>query len=314
MKKMINKIHLEGRVYQHDLEVRKVQNKESKVFGQEYIAGTVELAVDEEGLNVIPVRFSYVTAENSKGAKNATYGILKQLIDTNATWVSVGKDNALKLSVNTSLGLNDFYNSNGELVSAKTIEGGFCNVIGELCEENAQTSRHAFELDMLITRVTYVEKDEEKHVDEDYAILKGCVFNFRNEILPVELTIKRPDGIKYFEDANISDKEPMLTKVWGKINCETKVTLITEESAFGEAAVKRVERKNREWIVEGAFSQPYDFGDETILTADEITKGIQDREVKLAETKKRAEDAKAAKANPVAPVAAAPVKQGTFNF
>lgn len=311
MKKMINKVHLEGRVYQHDLEVRTVQNKESKAFGQEYIGGTLELAVDDDGLNVIPVRFSYVTAENSKGAKNATYEILKRLIDTNATWVSVGKDNALKLAINTSLSLNDFYNSNGELVSAKIVDGGFCTVVNELCEEGGETSRHSFELDMLITRVTYVEKDEEKHVDEDYAILKGCVFNFRNEILPVELTIKRPDGIKYFENANISDKEPLFTKVWGKINCETKVTLITEESAFGEAAVKRIERKTREWRVDGAYSQPYDFGDEAVLTADEITKGIQDREVKLAETKKRAEDARQAKA---APVAAAPIKQGTFNF
>ena len=124
---------------------------------------------------------------------------------------------------------------------------------------------------------------------------------------------------EYFEDLDASPANPVYTKVWGKINSITTKVPKHEESAFGEAAVSFVERKVKEWVITGTAKVPYEFGDEKVLTADEVTKAIQNREVMLAETKKRSEEYRANKDSGAAPVAATtatPTKTqvGSFSF
>ena len=314
MKKMLNSVHLEGRIYAHDLTVKTVQNEQSKNFGKEFIAGNLEVAVDEDGLNVIPVHFTYVTETTNSGAKSSQYTALKRIMDENKTWTVVGKDAAQKVSINSAIALNDFYNQNDELISAKQNEGGFITFINELKPEN---ERNRFDTDIVITGVSIVEADEEKEIKE-HAVIKGAIFNFRNELLPVEYTILDKDGIKYFEDLGETNAEPIFTRVWGNINCITKTTVQTEESAFGEAAVRTYERKVKEWQVTGSPKTPYDFGDEKILTAEELRKAVQDREVHLADVKKRAEEYKAQRASAPAAIqtaaAATVVAPGGFKF
>ena len=174
---------------------------------------------------------------------------------------------------------------------------------------------------MVITGVSRTEADEEKNIKEPFLTVRGAIFNFRGALLPLDFVVKNPQGMKYFEDLGVSNAEPIYTKVWGRINCETKTTVVQEESAFGEAAVKTYERKTKEWVITGTAKVPYEFGDEEVLTADELTKAMQDREVMLAETKKRSEEYRAQKAtNTTAPAATTGVKPanaakaGTFNF
>ena len=293
MRKAQNTERVEGYIYQHDLSVKQVQNQASSNFGKDFISGNLEVATDEEGLNVIKVHFTYVTETNKSGNKNATYTVLKKIIDENKTWTAVGKENALKVRVDTALALNDFYNNNDELVSAKTNEGGFVTIINQLAEEKL---RNTFSADMVITNVSHIEKDEEKNIEEDYVSVRGAIFNFRNDLLPVDFKVKNAEGMKYFEGLGATNSNPIYTKVWGKI-ISTTITRTSEvESAFGEAAVRTYSNSNKEWIITGTAKVPYDFGDENILTAEELTKAAQNREVYLAEVKKRAEDYKANRA------------------
>lgn len=293
MRKAQNTERVEGYIYQHDLSVKQVQNQASSNFGKDFISGNLEVATDEEGLNVIKVHFTYVTETNKSGNKNATYTVLKKIIDENKTWAAVGKENALKVRVDTALALNDFYNNNDELVSAKTNEGGFVTIINQLAEEKL---RNTFSADMVITNVSHIEKDEEKNIEEDYVSVRGAIFNFRNDLLPVDFKVKNAEGMKYFEGLGATNSNPIYTKVWGKI-ISTTITRTSEvESAFGEAAVRTYSNSNKEWVITGTAKVPYDFGDENILTAEELTKAAQNREVYLAEVKKRAEDYKANRA------------------
>lgn len=318
MKKMINSERVEGRVYQHNLVKKTVQNQASQNFGKEFISGNIEVAVDEEGLVVIPVHFTYVVEQTNGGNKNATYGNLEKIINGGKTWITDGKDEALKVRIDTALAVNDFYTQDDRLVSAKVNEGGFVSIISELGPEN---ERNTFTEDMLITNVTRVEADPDKNIDKDYVIVKGAVFNFRNALLPVDFIVRNPDGMNHFEDLNASQNEPVFTKVWGRINCGSIVNEVKEETAFGEEAVRTYERKIREWIITGASKVPYDFGDETVLTAAEVQKAMQDRELMLADTKKRRDEYQAQKAatptqsSPATSVAATVVaNKGTFNF
>ena len=318
MKYKQNSERIEGRIYQHDLAIKTVQNQSSQNFGKEFIAGTLEVAVDDAGLNVIPVHFTYVTEVTSKGQTNRTFTVLKKIIDEGKTIVTDGMDEATKVRIDTALALNDFYTNDDSLVSIKTNEGGFVTIVNELSGEN---ERNTFSADMVITGVTRVEADEEKNIKEDYVTVKGAIFNFRGDLLPLEFIVKNAGGMKYFEDLGASNSEPVYTKVWGRINCETKTTIVEEESAFGEAAVKKYERKTKEWVITGTAKVPYEFGDEEILTGEELTKAMQAREVMLADIKKRSEEYKAQKAAGntdsahKAQTGSKPAaKAGTFNF
>lgn len=318
MKYKQNSERIEGRIYQHDLAIKTVQNQSSQNFGKEFIAGTLEVAVDDAGLNVIPVHFTYVTEVTSKGQTNRTFTVLKKIIDEGKTIITDGMDEATKVRIDTALALNDFYTNDDSLVSVKTNEGGFVTIVNELSGEN---ERNTFSADMVITGVTRIEADEEKNIKEDYVTVKGAIFNFRGDLLPLEFIVKNAGGMKYFEDLGASNSEPVYTKVWGRINCETKTTIVEEESAFGEAAVKKYERKTKEWVITGTAKVPYEFGDEEILTGEELTKAMQAREVMLADIKKRSEEYKAQKAAgntdsaPKAQTGAKPAaKAGTFNF
>ena len=292
MRKPQNTERIEGRIYQHDLAVKQVQNKDSANFGKDFINGNLEIATDEEGLNVIKVHFTYVTPTNKSGAENRTYSVLKKIIDENKTITAVGKENATKVRIDTALALNDFYNQNDELVSAKTNEGGFVTIINELGEPK---ERNRFTVDMVITGVTHVDADAEKKIDE-HALVRGAIFNFRNDLLPVEFKVKNAEGIKYFEGLGATNAEPIYTKVWGDIVSETTTTTQEVESAFGEPAVRTYRNTNKEWIITGTAKVPYDFGDESILTADELQKASADRQVYLADVKKRADEYKASRA------------------
>lgn len=318
MRKATNSERIEGRVYQHSLTVKTVQNQTSPNFGKEFIAGDIEIAVDEAGLNVIPVHFTYVTPTTSSGAENRTFSVLKKIIDGGKTWITNGKDEALKVRIDTAIALNDFYTQDGTLVSTKKNEGGFVSIInGELAPEN---ERNTFTVDMLITAVNRIEKNEEKNINEDFVTVRGAIFNFRNELLPLDFLVRNADGMKYFEDLGVTGAEPLYTKVWGRINCGTILNEVKEDSAFGESAVRTYERKIREWVITGTAKVPYEFGDENVLTADEVTKAQQDREVMLAETKKRSEEYRASKStadNAFGTTATAPTpstKAGTFSF
>ena len=315
MRKNINKEKIEGRLFSHSLELKTVKDQNSANFGKEYIAGKVEIAVDEEGLNVVPVHYTYVTEMTSKGAKNRTFEVLKKIITDGKDWASKGKDEAMLVKAEPALALTEFYKKDDDtLISVKENEGGFISFVSKL--EPNEAARSIFETDMLITGVTIIEPDEEKHIDEKYAELHGAVFNFKNELLPVSFVVRDEAGINYFDGLGISNSEPVYTKVWGRINCLTKTDTITEKSAFGAAAVKTVKKTSKEWLVEGVLEQAYDFGDEKVMTVDEVNAATQNRQVHLAELKKRRDEYEESKKTGT-PTGAAPstaVKTGGFSF
>ena len=317
--KVANKERIEGRVYDHNLTIKKVQNTESKNFGKEFIGGTLDIATDDDCLNVIQVNYTYVTETTAKGNKNNTYAALKNIIENGKTILNDGKDVATMVRIDTSLALNDFYtNRNGEetLVSAKRNEGGFVTIINSLGDED---NRNTFEFDMLINGTQYIEADEERNIAEDYLIVKGAVFNFKNDILPVELICRNKGGIKYFESLDASPQNLTFTKVWGKITSQTIVRRVEEESAFGDPAVKEYTRTSREWVITGT-SKPdavYEIGDpENGITTEDIKKAMADREVHLADVKRRQDEYQASKnagGGSSSPAPAA-VSADSFNF
>lgn len=310
MKSMINRTHIEGSLYQHDLEL-KVTGENSKNPGTEFISGNVEIATDNEGLNIVPVHFTYVTALTAKGKPNATYNVLKAIIDgTHGSVMKDGKDGAAKFRIDSAIGLNEFYadrNGQEELVSVKRNEGGFVHVVADVNED--EKVRNTFELDMIITGTRIVEADPERELPEKL-IVKGATFNFRNDLLPIELSVVNPHAINYFESLDASNSNPIFTKVKGRQISETVVKKIEEESAFGESSIREVRNTRKDFVITWAQKEPYVWDDEQTITAAELKNCMSARETALAAMKARQDEYKASKAgaNKITPAA------GGFNF
>ena len=308
-KTMENVTHIEGILYEHNLE-SKVSGPNSKTPGTPFISGTISIATDDALTNIVQVHFTYVTPTTSKGSANATYTLLQNIIDgLVGTYMKDGADKAAKLRVDSAIGLNEFYsdrNGKSELVSTKRNEGGFVHLTNTLAED--EKVRNTFKCDMVITGVTHIDGDEEKKLPEK-VIVKGAIFDFRKALLPVEFSATNPGAMAYYEGLGASNSEPVFTKVWGRQVSETIVREIREESAFGEDNVRDVQTTRKDFVITGGAKDPYPWDDEEFLTAKELTDAMTQRQTYLATIKQRQDEYKAAKNASIA--APAP---GGFNF
>ena len=273
----------------------------------------MSIATDNECTNVVPVHFTYVTATTAKGSQNATFGVLNNIVEgVIGTIMKDGKDKAGKVRIDSAIGLNEFYtdrNGKEELVSAKRNEGGFVHTVDVIAKD--ENTRNTFEVDMVITQVIHVDADDEKGTP-DKAIVKGAIFDFRKSLMPVEFTALNPNAVAYFEGLGASQKEPVFTKLWGRQVSQTIVKTTIEESAFGPDSVRETKSTRRDFVITGAAKEPYAWDDEDSITAAELTEAMANREVYLADVKRRQDEYKASKG--AAPATAAAPAKGGFNF
>jgi hypothetical protein len=232
-----------------------------------------------------------------------------------------GKENAARVRVDSAIALNEWYDSRTEgnpLVSIKRNEGGFVHqmtMAEPLAEDEA--TRATFDCDMLITKATRIEANEEKNTPEK-VVLKGYIFDFRKAIMPVEFSVLNPGAMNYFEGMDISSKNPLFTRIKGKQVSQTIERKITEESAFGDANVRIVRSSQRDFVVTWAAKEPYVWDTEETLLGSEVEKALADREVYLADIKKRQEEYQASKGNALAgnaaPASTPTPKKDDYNF
>ena len=315
-KNMINNTHIEGYLYEHNLEKRET-GANSKKPGTEYISGTIGIATDENMNNVVQIHFSYVTAVTSKGKPNNTFNTLQAIIDEKMPSVmGAGKDSAARLRIDSAIALNEWYDSRTEgnpLISTKRNEGGFVHqmTMAERLNEKEE-ARATFDCDILLTKATRVEANEERHLPEK-VVLKGYIFDFRKAILPVEFSVTNPGAMNYFEGLDISNKNPCFTRVKGEQISRTIEREIREESAFGDDDIRTVRSSQRDFVVTWAQKEPYAWDDEETLLGTEVEKAVADREVYLADMKKRQDEYQATKNNALAQPAAT-VKKDGYDF
>ena len=296
-KKFINNTHIEGYVYEHNLEL-KTSGPNSKNPGTQFISGNLSVATDEKMMNIIQIHFTYVTETTNKGKANPTFNILKSIIDEKiGSYMKHGKENAGKVRIDSALDLNDYpdRNNEGQFVSLKRNEGGFVHQTNELCDEK---DRATFNVDMVITGATRVEPNEERNLPEK-VVVKGYIFNFRGEVLPYDFSVTHPGAMDYFEGLEASGKHPVFTRVQGNQVSQVVVREIVEPSAFGDDAVRKVKSSYRDLVINWAQAEPYVWDDETTILSSELAQKLSERELKLADIKKRQDDFYANRGNAI---------------
>lgn len=286
-KSMVNQTHIEGILYEHNLE-KKVTGKDSKNPGTEYIAGSIKVATNDELNNICEVFYTYVTPTTSTGKTNKAWPILNSIIDGKiGTILKNGKENAGMVSIDSALALNEWYDNEDKLVSVPRNEGGFINVVSELNPD--EKTRNTFKTDILITGLKRIEEDEERQIAEHIDI-RGIIFNFKKEILPITYSVYNENAINYFESLEPSSQNPIFTKVWGRQESTTVKIQKVEESAFGEPSVTTIDRNRKSFTVTGAIQEHYEWDLEETLLASEVQEAQAQRELKLAEIKTRRDE------------------------
>ena len=320
MRKNINTCNIEGWLYEHNLEIKQVQNQQSANFGKDFIKGTVSVATDDAGLNVITVNYTYVAPTTKAGAPNNTFNNLKRIMETGKTVVNDGMAAATKVKLNPSIALNDFYPNGGdELVSQQRSEGGFVSIVSNLNAD--EKARKKFSADIVINQVVRIEANPERNIEKDYLKVRGVIFDFKNAVLPIEFIVRRDDAMQYFESLNASNANKIYTQITGEINSTTVIIEKTIESAFGGPQVEMSERHSKEWEITWAKPIPYTYGDENTITDADLEKAFQDRNVYLEEVKTRAKEYYAnrnAQSTPaytnIAPTPVSNISEGAFKF
>lgn len=277
-KSFVNQLNIRGFVFSHTL-----QERLAKDGSQKFIFGQVEVATDEKAMNVVPVRF-FANEKTKKGTDNATFANLKTIMESDETFEKVG-DKALRVRISASVDVNDFYNREGELVSSKSVRGSFLHFLNH--SEVIGDAAARFETDMLIQAA--IEKESRDGFP--YMELKGFVFNYRGDVLPVSLSASTEQGMAFFASQDISASNPYFGKVWGDIK-STVVTVEKEKDdsavGFGQVFVEPTTRTFRSWEVVGA-NVNQGMSEDTV-TKEELDKGIKEREIRLAELKAKTDE------------------------
>ena len=318
-KEMINQTHIEGILYAHKLEAKE-SGKDSKNPGTPYVTGTIDIATDDAHTNIVSIHFTYVAPnypakENKPPKPNPNYPILMNIINGKIkTVMDSSWSDAARIRVDSAIGLNEFYSErDGEevLVSAKRNEGGFIHVITDNNLDADEKHRNTFKVDMVITGTVEREGDPDKGIANSL-IVKGCIFDFRKTLLPVEFVAISPGAINYFLGLGASSKEPVFTNIWGNQVSTTVTRTITEESAFGEPSIREISHSRKDWVITGARAEAYEWDSEDTITVNELKKAMSDREVELAAKKQRAAEWRANQANAIKTTAAPAT--GDFKF
>lgn len=305
-KEMINQTHIEGILYAHKLEAKE-SGKESKNPGTPYVTGTIDIATDDKHTNIVSVHFTYVAPnypakENKPPKPNLNYPILMNIINGKIkTVMDSSWSDAARIRVDSAIGLNEFYSErDGEevLVSAKRNEGGFIHIITDNNLDADEKHRNTFKVDMVITGTAEREGDPDKGI-ADSLIVKGCIFDFRKALLPVEFVATNPGAINYFLGLGASSKEPVFTNIWGNQVSTTVTRTITEESAFGEPSIRETSYSRKDWVITGARTETYEWDSEDTITVNELKKAMSDRETVLAAKKQSAAEWRANQANAI---------------
>ena len=317
MRKTANNVHVEGYFYDTDIALKTVQNKNSENFGTEFYNGSISIATDEACTNIVKVSFTYVTALTKQGKPSPTFDNLTKILEGGHSVTAEGKENATLVAINTAFAENNFWSARtNETISSVRLEGGFVNILSSLNADENQ--RATFETDTLVNAVTRVTPEEEDK--EDFVKIRAAVFNFRNDIIPIDLISFT--GADYFEDL-ASDDQPHFLKVFGILDFQNITIKTEEEGAFGGPIVKTRTSRKKDFVVTNANPAEYEVAEdgEADITVIEIKKALQDREVRLAEVKKNYDEYQATKGSTPAfggatakPANAAGAKVGDFKF
>lgn len=278
MKKMINKIKVEGLFYEEAF-------KESE---KHYVNGKLSVLTsnpeDKSLKNVCDLKIiAGQRYGNKPDAKvNPNYKTYKSLMEDNKdkNFLKIGKD-AIGMSISGSIGANYFVPKGLEIIRENAIgpmqnDGSFITILNSVPAPKA-----TFDTDIVITNIIpemTKATDTEPAQETGNLIIKGYIFSFKNVAIEVTYIAKAEDdgAVEFF--SNYANELPVFTRVWGDINGFHSTSTKEEKSGFGQSRIISFETTKKEYVIKGCNPEPYTEG----LTQEELKAALADREKEIA--------------------------------
>lgn len=284
MKKMINKVSVQGLFYEGNLKLSK-----------QYVNGKLSVLTSAPNSGVTNTCELKVIAGPRYGNKpdaklNPNYPLYESLMNTGneKAYLHVGEQ-AQGVSISGSLGANYFVPRGTDLKRENVrcplqYDASFITFVdGNLL--TPADYKATFETDIVITSIV---PEMSKPVGDTPAMetgnifVKGYIFDYKGVAIEASFIAKATeDGsygpVDYFTD--LSSEFPVFTKIWGVINGFKVVSEKREESAFGAPKIVSFETTKKELVITGALPQPYPEG---MITAEEFQESLQQREIAIA--------------------------------
>lgn len=252
-----------------------------------YISGNLNIATDEDAMNVVPVNFFVYENRRNKDddiVPNETYQTLLQIMN-GPTYETAG-DKAPKVRISATVDTNDFYSSRtDDIVSAQRVNGRFIHVMSP----GTSVTPANFDVNAVVTSA--VEREVEGR--DPYLDVRGYVFNYNGtRLFPVRFECQDKSGQSFLLGLEPSSTNPVVMNIWGSIQTTVieKAPAEQEEVANGFGVRHVISGNNvstvRSWVITGADTGCVpEFGDVAPFTKNDMKRLIDERNVRLEEVK-----------------------------
>lgn len=284
MKKMVNRITVEGIHYDNEL----------KKSEKGYVNGKLSILVsndDAEVKNICDMRvIAGAKYGNSPDAKaNPNFDKYCELMDGKSQNSFMGGGVPIGVSISGAFEPNYMLRRGTEPTRENmttSVRNG-ASFIDLMPASTISKPQAIFETDIAITSIIPEMSQGEFPAPTGNVIVKGYVFTYKKVAVEVTMIAKGNNGselsaAEYFAglatDYLGEEGAFVFTKVWGTINGFNTSVTTEEKSAFGESKIVSFTRTKRELEITGAMQTPYPDG----LTKEELDKALQAREVEIA--------------------------------
>lgn len=273
-----NKVKIEGILSEIDIKPGSFKKNGQTV---ESIGGTIKIKVNqkingEDTVLEIPVHM-FASKTTNKGTPNPAYESIKRIADEYVSIAASDEATADRVKItNGSIEMNEYYGSNGQLVSFPRIKASFISKVKK--DEFKPEATFTAELVVL-------QKDYETNADGTetgrYKILTALSqYGEKLDLVPF---YGISDGVinaisQYW---NVEDT----VKANGRLNFSSKTETVITEVDFGEPVESTRTTNISELIITGGSQTPLD-GD-FAFNFDEIQKGLVERKAKLEAQKEK---------------------------
>lgn len=275
-----NEVKLVGLVVENNLEIKDFNEyKDGAPTGGKYNAITGSLSVQVAPNETHQVRIFSKELTNA-GAVNRQFSGLVTIKDTVVSIADTEKNPELKptkVSVQGSMGLNEYFGQDGQLRSFPSIEGRFVN---RLPEDDTTENKAEFDLEGLVGRVVDEIKNEEDTGRKKVTLLVPLY----NSVIPLEFSVDAGQGADYIQDNFENGKS---VRVYGDIVNFRDVKKVTVSMGFGADKVEEKVTFVNENLIKGGSLYDEDVTPAKIIDSGLVKQKLVERERHLENMKTR---------------------------
>ena len=248
--------------------------------GKTSIRGNVVIQTTPENQITVNVFINKLT---NAGTENKAYKGIETVMNNYKSIAEVGVDEATKVRITGGqVEPNTYYDNQGMEHSNVRYRSNFFSSLKATEELEPKAD---FEIEMYINSIVPEIKDEEETgrviVNGIVPLYSGC------EVIKLIATNEEIDGLNWAEAISDSYEPGQTGRFYGKIVNE-KIPVVKKIPMLGGAVREEVSYKYNNGLLITGASNPYDEEDPNAYSLDAIKKGMAERELALAEKKKKA--------------------------